>query len=375
MTDDELTYAKEAKRKRGANVVEQEFAQLKHRKDPPRNNKKTNQSAQPASKEQVEGSHPLLLQPPGGEENLPRKDQSAKRNKGEETLPTATSVENKTPSYNNSLDDLDYVPVSPEFSEDLISDLKTSDVNHYINSFIASNTESSTASVEVSTSPSYTTLQPATTAHMHSTMSILNTLPGGAHFREDGQGFGGLSCIPPIHPLPPQPSMPQLTGCEFQTNVLNTLTLVLSNQQFIINELKEIKQNISVPLAVCQEGGDISTLENVVDAQVETAPRVPLLTLDQLAELKEKQVNNSKTANSKAYLAVLIMNALTTKEQQIGRRVFGSKTKPSLESNIVQQIRNYFFMMYPCTGDNDETAVWKSCIEKMDNRLKKYDKS
>ena len=31
--------------------------------------------------------------------------------------------------------------------------------------------------------------------------------------------------------------------------------------------------------------------------------------------------------------------------------------------------------MYPCTGDNDETAVWKSFIEKLDNRLKKYDKS
>ena len=96
MTDEELTYAKEAKRKRGANVVEQEFAQPKHRKDPPRNNKKTNQPAQPASKEQVEGSHLLLLQPPCGEENLPRKDQSAKRNKGEETPPTSTSVENKT---------------------------------------------------------------------------------------------------------------------------------------------------------------------------------------------------------------------------------------------------------------------------------------
>ena len=48
--------------------------------------------------------------------------------------------------------------------------------------------------------------------------------------------------------------MPQLTGCEFQTNVLNTLTLVLSNQQFIINELKEVKQNIAVRQAVCQQG-------------------------------------------------------------------------------------------------------------------------
>ena len=94
--------------------------------------------------------------------------------------------------------------------------------------------------------------------------------------------------------------MPQLTRCEFQTNVLNTLTLVLSNQQFVINELKEMKQNISAPLAVCQEGGNISTLENLVGAQVETAPSVPLLTLEQLTELEEKQANNSKTDNSKA---------------------------------------------------------------------------
>ena len=66
------------------------------------------------------------------------------------------------------------------------------------------------------------------------------------------------------------------------------------------------------------------------------------------------------------------MNALTTKKHRIGRRVLGSKTKPSLESNTVQQICKFFFMMYPCTGDDKETAVWKSCIEKMDNRLKKY---
>ena len=36
--------------------------------------------------------------------------------------------------------------------------------------------------------------------------------------------------------------------------------------------------------------------------QVETAPTVPPLTLEQLTELKEKKANNSKTADSKAYL-------------------------------------------------------------------------
>lgn len=63
-----------------------------------------------------------------------------------------------------------------------------------------------------------------------------------------------------------------------------------------------MKHNISAPLAVSQEGGNISTLENLVGAQVETAPSVPLLTLEQLTELEEKQANNSKTDNSKAYL-------------------------------------------------------------------------
>ena len=74
------------------------FAQCKHRKDPPRNNKEINQSVQPANKQRVEGNHPLSLQPPCREENLPPKEEeSANRKKGEETPPTSTSVEGKTP--------------------------------------------------------------------------------------------------------------------------------------------------------------------------------------------------------------------------------------------------------------------------------------
>ena len=72
MTDEELTYAKKATRKRlkrGANVAEQE--QCKHgKRPPPRNNIKINQSAQPANKQQAEGSHPSSLQPPCRKENL-----------------------------------------------------------------------------------------------------------------------------------------------------------------------------------------------------------------------------------------------------------------------------------------------------------------
>ena len=265
-------------------MAEQE--QRKRGKYPSSNDKQINQSAQlqPANGQQVEGNHPPSLQPPSREENVPEQKQapnigqptkdengeetqvpfltlpssegnkeenqapkveeSAGRKKGEETPPTLSY---KTSSCNNLLDeiDIDYVPVSPEFGEDLLSDLATCDVGSYINSFVSSSSECSTATVVVGSAPTYTTLQPATTAHIHNSTSILNTLPGGAHFREEVQGCGGLSCVPP------QPSMPQLTGCEFQTNVLNTLALVLSNQQFIINELKQIKQNTVVPLAVC----------------------------------------------------------------------------------------------------------------------------
>ena len=237
---------------------------------------------QPANEQQVEGTHPPSLQPPSREENVteqmqapkvgqpnkdkngeetqlpllalpsteenteenqpPKVEESAGTKKGKETSPNfvirttnkkgKNHCGNQTSSCNNLLDDADYVPVSPEFGEDLLTDLVTCDVSSYINSFVASSSECLTATVVVGTAPTYTTLQPATTAHMNPSMSILNTLPGGAHFREEVQGCGGLSCVPP------QISMPQLTGCEFQTNVLNTLALVLSNQQFIINDLK-----------------------------------------------------------------------------------------------------------------------------------------
>ena len=199
MTDDELTYAKEAKRKRGANVVEQEFAQPKHRKDRPKNKKK-NKPVCATSQQGTSCTKPSsIITAALKEENLPpeEKDQSANRNKGKETPPTSTSVEN-----NNSLDELDNVCVSPEFSEDLISDLGTGDVNNYINSFIASNTESSTASVVVSIAPTYTTLQLATTAHMYSRMSILNTLPGGLTLEKTVKGLV-VCLVSPLSPLSP----------------------------------------------------------------------------------------------------------------------------------------------------------------------------
>lgn len=147
-------------------------------KTPPGTKKLTSQRSQPTSNKS------LSLRPP-------KEEESANRKNGEETPPSSTSVEGKMPSYNNLLD----VPVSPEFGKDLISDWGTGDVNNYLNSFIVSSSESSTASVVVSTAPTYSTLEPATTAHMHSNMSKHS--PGGSHLGEDCQGSHGLSCVPP----------------------------------------------------------------------------------------------------------------------------------------------------------------------------------
>lgn len=98
MTNEELTYAKEAKRKHGANVVEQEFAQPKHHKDPPEEQQK-NKSACATSQQGTSCRKPSSIITAALRENLPpeKRDQSANRNKGEETPPTSTSVENKTP--------------------------------------------------------------------------------------------------------------------------------------------------------------------------------------------------------------------------------------------------------------------------------------
>ena len=52
-------------------------------------------------------------------------------------------------SYNNIPSDADHLPVSPEFGEDLLSDLVTCDVSGYINSVFASSGEWSTTNALV----------------------------------------------------------------------------------------------------------------------------------------------------------------------------------------------------------------------------------
>ena len=52
-------------------------------------------------------------------------------------------------SYNNTLSDAVYPPVSPEFGEDLLCDLVTCDVSSYINSVFALSREWSTTSALV----------------------------------------------------------------------------------------------------------------------------------------------------------------------------------------------------------------------------------
>lgn len=187
-------------------------------------NNKINLSVQTANMQQV-GDHPPSLQPPCRAENL-----ALKRN-----APAERNVKKPHPLYhqwkirwrNITTCYMTYVPVSPEFREAFISDLETGNVNNYINSFVASSSKSSTASPVDGIAPTDITLQQKTTAHMHPNMPILKTLLLGGHFRKNGQGFGGLFCVLP------QPSMPQVTRCKFQTSVLITLTLVQFNSPFV----------------------------------------------------------------------------------------------------------------------------------------------
>ena len=73
MTKEDLQYIKEAERKRAAHVEECE--QRKRGKRSLSNDRKIKQSAPPANEQQVEGTHPPLLQPPSSEENVTEEHQ------------------------------------------------------------------------------------------------------------------------------------------------------------------------------------------------------------------------------------------------------------------------------------------------------------
>ena len=57
-------------------------------------------------------------------------------------------------------------------------------------------------------------------------------------------------------------------------------------------------------------------------------------------------------------MAVAIMNAITTKEQRKGKSVMGTKTRPTLGSNILIKIRQYYFSVYPCGEQDDESSAF-----------------
>ena len=89
MTDEEVTYPKKAKPKRGWKCGRTRAKQTSQTS--PRNNIRIIQSVQPANEQQAEGSHPPSLQPPCREENLllSKKEESAGKEKDEETPPTS----------------------------------------------------------------------------------------------------------------------------------------------------------------------------------------------------------------------------------------------------------------------------------------------
>lgn len=206
----------------------------------PRNdNNKINLSVQTANMQQV-GDHPPSLQPPCRGENLaPKRNGPAERNmKKPHPLLHQWKIRwrNITTCY------MTYVPVSPEFGEAFISDLETGNVNNYINSFVASSSKSSIASPVDGSTPTDITLQQKTTAHMHPNIPILKNSPTGRSLQKRWSGvcwFVGLFCVLP------QPSMPQVTRCKFQTSVLITLTLVQFNSPFVFKCVQRNREKYS----------------------------------------------------------------------------------------------------------------------------------
>ena len=252
-----------------------------------------------------------------------------------------------------------------DFIHQIVNDITCSDnSNNNIPPISSANDYSVTETVSsnvanFNTAPTFTTLQPVPA-------EILNTLPGGANLRHMGQGLGGL------HFTPPQP---QMTVNEWQKSVSDTLSTLLFNQQAILNELKTIKVNLNgttslVPTVTnqaCESGeqAPLSVMETVTiippSSEQQNPALMPIatsldLTPDQLEKLKEKEL---KKNHSPAHLAVAIMNAITTAEQRMGRRVMGTKYRPALGADIVSKIQRYYFSVYPCGENDNEKNIWK----------------
>ena len=269
------------------------------------------------------------------------------------------------------------LPIQGDFIHQIVTgDIKSSTAPSTCNVKEYSVTESISSSAAIlNTAPTYTIPQPILNT------DILNALPGGANLRQISQGLGAL----PFTSFQPN-VLPQLTN-EWQREVSATLSTLVFNQQVIINELKAIKQNLTGTLTAgttnnfsqfSESRGDEPFSISVITDQL-SALQNPIkinstkdLTMEELDELKKKEL---KANHSQAHLAMAIMNAITTKEQRKGKSVMGTKTRPTLGSNILIKIRQYYFSVYPCGEQDDEEAIWKQCIQCMDNRLKKYNKA
>lgn len=239
---------------------------------------------------------------------------------GDDTYPTAmssapsrysvTGMANDGSTVVPTLSDF-YNPESPLFhvQDDFIHEMVTGNINSSVSSI---NSPSSSVGT-FTTAPTFAVPQPVN-------FNVLNTLPGGANLGLLNQGLGGS-------PLAQPNRTPQITT-EWQRAVSDTLSKLLFNQQLILNELKSIKQNTeetvvkegtSNLMQVLNENGEqeplsvqeiISRLSN--HEETTQLGELEGITTDDLTKLKEDHL---KTKETRAHLAVTIMNALTTKEQ------------------------------------------------------------
>ena len=226
----------------------------------------------------------------------------------------------------------------------------------------------------------YSALQPVKTRYNFlpsvPSFDVVNTLPGGANLSHINRGLGT-----PLFPTQPPPFTPS----ENKSVILNTLSMLLSNQQVILNELEAIREKVETLVTdVSKEGSGSqgmvnnqaptsSRSENVVQSNIalDESGEIPHLTNEALSQLKNKKI---QAKVSPFYFAVVLLNELSTKEMRVGRSVYGTTQKPALNENLVSKVREYFFKAYPCEEEQKEEK-WKQCVISMNNRLKKYDRA
>ena len=84
------------------------------------------------------------------------------------------------------------------------------------------------------------------------------------------------------------------------------------------------------------------------------------LSYEELWKMEESRGKKS----TEAYLAVMILERLTTVNQRVGRSVCGEREKESLDKGIVEKTKRYFEIIHP-------NVPWSKAVTSINNRLKK----